>query len=251
MYDIIYLSPHLDDAALSCGGQIAQRTRAGHAILIVTLFTGDPPPGPLSRFAALLHERWELGDRGFAPRREEDEHACVALGAACQHWGLPDCIYRHDAAGANLYPTWEDITAGVHPADETLIESIRERLTGLPAAATVVAPLGVGGHADHRLTRQAAERWRGADLLYYEDYPYVAREGALAEVIGDGAGWAPIVIPLEATDVRARIAAIACYTSQLTSLFVDRADMEVRVSEAVARVGGERLWRKKVRESGD
>ncbi|MEZ4728018.1 MAG: PIG-L family deacetylase [Caldilineaceae bacterium] len=44
VYDAIYLSPHLDDVALSCGGQIFGATRTGQRVLIVTITAGDPPP---------------------------------------------------------------------------------------------------------------------------------------------------------------------------------------------------------------
>ena len=43
MTDHLYLSPHFDDAALSCGGQIATFTAAGQSVLVVTITGGDPP----------------------------------------------------------------------------------------------------------------------------------------------------------------------------------------------------------------
>jgi LmbE family N-acetylglucosaminyl deacetylase len=79
----VYLSPHLDDAALSCGGQIAQQTAAGLPVLIVTLMAGDPPARPLSPFAQQLHTRWQLHDAptAVAARRAEDTAACRHLAA--------------------------------------------------------------------------------------------------------------------------------------------------------------------------
>ena len=62
-YDAIYLAPHLDDAALSCGGQIYQLTAVGKQVLIVTIIAGDPPQNVVySDFARELHERWELAE---------------------------------------------------------------------------------------------------------------------------------------------------------------------------------------------
>ncbi|MGH2521295.1 MAG: PIG-L deacetylase family protein, partial [Anaerolineales bacterium] len=51
----LYLSPHFDDAALSCGGTIHQQTRQGERAVVVTVCAGDSPPGPLSAFAQTLH----------------------------------------------------------------------------------------------------------------------------------------------------------------------------------------------------
>ena len=58
----IFLSPHADDAGLSCGGLIYQLAQAGERPIVITLFGGDPPDaGPLSDFAQSLHTRWALG----------------------------------------------------------------------------------------------------------------------------------------------------------------------------------------------
>ena len=53
----IYLSPHFDDAVLSCGGLIRAQSQEGLAVEIWTIFAGDPPPGPLSEFALKIHAR--------------------------------------------------------------------------------------------------------------------------------------------------------------------------------------------------
>ncbi|MFQ5421191.1 MAG: PIG-L family deacetylase, partial [Anaerolineae bacterium] len=68
-YDAIYLSPHLDDAALSCGGQIFTRTSAGESVLVVTVMAGDAPPGLSSPIVEELHGRWQLPEGTVARRR--------------------------------------------------------------------------------------------------------------------------------------------------------------------------------------
>src|SRR3954469_806836 len=106
-YDWIYLSPHLDDAALSCGGQIYAATQRQERVLIVTITAGDPI-APVSDYAASLHTRWELVD-ATAARRQEDLTACSILGADALDWDIPDCIYRVDAQGAPFYVSDADI----------------------------------------------------------------------------------------------------------------------------------------------
>lgn len=244
-YDAIYLSPHLDDMALSCSGQVWQKRCAGNTILVVTLFTGDPPPPPYSDFADLLHSRWGHAQTVMAVRREEDARSCALLGVDYLHWGLPDAIYRRDHAGNFAYPTWQDITTTFHPSDEAVIAGIVQRLATLPPATQLFAPLTVGQHIDHRLTRLAVERWAKQPLLYYEDYPYAARSGALEAVIEDGADWESLVVPLSAEDLAVKYAAIAAHHSQFSSFFVDDADLQAKVGGYAGTVGGERLWRKK------
>ena len=65
-YDYIYLSPHLDDAVLSCAGQICQFVQAGRSVLIITIMAGDAPAADLSPFARSLHERWEVASGAVA-----------------------------------------------------------------------------------------------------------------------------------------------------------------------------------------
>jgi LmbE family N-acetylglucosaminyl deacetylase len=247
-YDSLYISPHLDDVAFSCAGQIYQQTSAGQRALIITLTTADPPASPPSEFSRLLHERWQLGPETAAGRRAEDVAACQLIGADYLHWPILDCIYRLDPlTGQALYPTRDDIFGPVQPADSSLVAEVVGRLAALPPVGRVIAPLAVGHHVDHQLARTAAEQWRGSDLWYYEEYPYAQLPGALDAVIGDGQDWLAEVVPLSAEALRAKLGAFECYASQLSSFFASRADLEEQVGGYVGRVGGERLWRHRPR----
>lgn len=244
-YDAIYLSPHLDDAALSCGGQIHQQTSRGDSVLVVTVMAGDPPAGPLSAFARSLHARWGLpADEVVAGRRAEDVAACQLLGAEWAHWPFADAVYRCDGAtGAPLYPTWEDVIAAPHAADEALVDELAQRMADLPAAGRILAPLAVGNHMDHQLTRLAAVRCFGAGLWYYEDYPYVLDAAATAVVPTDDPQWQAEIMPVPPLSLQMKIAGIAAFASQVGSFFSDRPDLEQKMTAFTARVGGERVWR--------
>ena len=185
-YKSIYLSPHLDDAALSCGGRIALETAVSHPVLIVTPMAGEPAPDlPLAAFAQELHQRWALPQDAVRARRAEDAAACHILGADYLHWDIPDCVYRTDpATGKACYPTWESVITTRHPADDAVVDQLSVQLRQLPPADEIVVPLTAGNHVDHRLVRQAAERvFAPTQLVYYEDYPYAAEPGALTAVL--------------------------------------------------------------------
>ena len=173
-YDKIYLSPHFDDAALSCGGQIYQHTSQGAAVLIVTIMAGDPPIVHVSGYAQSLHDRWQMASDAVEGRRAEDLAACRILGADALHWTTPDCIYRfHPHTGESLYVSDEEIFGSIDPAELDLVEALAQQIQRLPAHGRLVIPLTVGHHVDHQLTRMAAERSASYDtLVYYEDYPY-------------------------------------------------------------------------------
>jgi LmbE family N-acetylglucosaminyl deacetylase len=245
MYQAIYLSPHLDDAALSCGGQIARQTAVGKEILIVTIMAGDPASAGLSAYAQELHGRWQLAQNAVVARRTEDKNACTILQAACEQWSVPDCIYRLDADGRALYTNWAEITGVIPQAEQPLLQTLAERFARLPAGLKVLAPLAVGNHVDHQMVRRAAEICFGYDLYYYEDFPYTRDEAALTAVIPPGdPTWHSQIIPLTSADLAAKVAAIAAYSSQLSTFFHGRADLEQQIHQYAARVGGERLWQR-------
>ena len=246
-YDSIYLSPHLDDAALSCGGQIFQQTAAGKRVLIVTITAGDPAVTTVSTYAQSLHARWELVVDAVAARRQEDIAANQILGAETLHWSVPDCIYRYDPdTGAPFYVSDPDIFGEVNPVETSLINQLAQQMVALPAANRVYAPLTIGHHVDHQLTRTAAELAFGVQqLVYYEDYPYAEQPGARERVIAvNQSQWHAEVMPLNEADVKAKIEAIFAFKSQLSTFFDSRQHLEQRVRDFTATVGGERVWQR-------
>lgn len=251
-YDVIYLSPHLDDAALSCGGQIALRTAVGghkpcENILIVSIMAGDPPGGGFSDYAQELHGRWQLAHDAVAVRRAEDVAACALLGADYQHWAVPDCIYRLDPAdGRLLYSEWAQIIGHVSPAEEALVAELAVQMASLPSSLRVVAPLAAGHHVDHQIVRRAAEICFGNRLAYYEDYPYVRDPQLLTAVIPPGdPGWEDEIIPLSQAAIQVKTDAIAVFASQVSTFFNGRDDLNAQILAYTNLVGGERLWRRK------
>ena len=271
----LFVAPHLDDVALSCGGLVRRLTAAGEPVLIATVVTADPPAGaPLTRLARRHHVGWGLGDAPFGARCLEDLAAADVLGARSVHLGLLDAIYRIDPAGRPHY-TRHILGVAPDPADATrfgtaLLDALANALLGVASGAEVYSPLGIGGHVDHFLVRRAVEALVPPErIAYYEDYPYAGRRATL-EPAGPGP-WRSELIELTDSELAARIAATEAYTSQFPSLFPTRLSrvqeifrnrlpgggrlvpapspsrmrphMERQLRAYVARVGGERYWR--------
>lgn len=245
--DLLVLSPHLDDGALSCGGQIHDRARKGEKVRILTLFAGVPDLERLSAAARDLHRRWGLAaDTVVDARRREDLEACDLLSAEAMHWPFEDALYRRDdETGEALYPRLGDLFGKIHPGDEAFVDEIVAKLTALPPAATILAPLGAGGHVDHQLTRLAAERVFGGRLLFYEDFPYARSWRALGRALGRRRAWTRQVWPVDEAALDVKCRAIACFASQLGTAFKNKDDMRRQVRRFARRRGGERLWRPK------
>jgi len=256
----VYLSPHLDDIPLSCGGLAALTSAAGEYGLSVTLFAGPPAADtPLTPYAAQLHARWGDPDPagGNALRRAEERAALTLLGLDLALLDYPDAVYRQ-----GRYLSRADIFGTLHPGDNGLAEQLAQSIDGLLRErgiaddATIYAPLGLGHHVDHQLAFQAAGLLAasGRLVIYYEDYPYASRPAAHADRFAElgytSAGAALVsghgmampaycnIDPVIAT----KIAAIAAYPSQLTSLFPSAEAMPAAVRDYAAAVAAE--WRR-------
>ena len=266
-YDYLYLSPHFDDVALSCGGQVFLHSAAAESVLVVTMTGAEPPDDLRSDTVASLHRRWagSLGGQMtgsiVAARRAEDREALAALGADAHHLPFLDCIYRRSPKSGNLlYPGPDDMFGELNPEDSEIFGSLAAAFAALPAAGQVLLPLTVGGHVDHRILRVVGETVF-SDVAYYEDYPYVMTPDALEAVLppDEREGWRAETIWLTEAALEAKIEAVAAYRSQLSSFFAGRDDLSARLREEGVRVmagsnredarppswaiGAERLWR--------
>jgi LmbE family N-acetylglucosaminyl deacetylase len=242
---ILFVSPHLDDIALSCGGLVRRLSSRGQRVVIATVCTADRSAGQLLSAAAQhVHWEWQLGDdQPYAIRRKEDEAGCKVLGAEPAHLGLLDAIYRHDSASEPLY-TRNFIGGQVAEHDwQYFFPKVKAALQPwIRSAQQVYAPLSIGGHVDHVLVRQAIEELaEDAQVTYYEDYPYAGKTDW--QDSGVTMGLAPALLPLAQDEIEARILAISQYPSQMFALFEQSENMPAKVRHYVGQAGGERYWK--------
>ena len=186
----IFLSPHFDDAVYSCGGTLGVQVSAGLRPLVITIFGGAPTtPVELSPFAAEMHRR--MGFRqdvqaAVATRRREDAAALDYMRADYLWLDYTDAIYRGDPA---YYPH-EVVGVDVHPGDLWIDRELAQNLVTLSERlpdAVWYAPLAIGPHIDHLIVCSAADRLIqiGANVKFYEDFPYVLDKGALDKRLKD------------------------------------------------------------------
>ncbi|MBZ0298114.1 MAG: PIG-L family deacetylase [Anaerolineae bacterium] len=251
----LFLSPHLDDAVLSCGGTIHQLTARGETVMVLTTMAGDPPePLPDTPIIADLHQRWQAGFNPVSARRAEDQRACGLLGAQVLHLDLGDCVYRvaHQAGKTlALYPTEESLWGPVRP-DDPAVMSLRS--TTIPPASVVVVPLGNRHHVDHRIVRDwglwLSQQSPALSLRFYEEYPPeidATMELEQALTYYQDRTMQPDVRPLTEADVAAKLRAVACYESQISTFWASAAEMEVETRASMTAAGDgnpvERFWR--------
>jgi LmbE family N-acetylglucosaminyl deacetylase len=225
----VYLSPHLDDAVMSCGGIIHQQSSSGEQVLAITVFAGDYQGGDPSPFALVQHGYWGNPPHPMLLRRSEDRAALASLGAEVCHLNYLDAIYRVGSDGEWLYADEDALWEAVSRADPLAgaeSQALVERLDALlppPDQTVVYAPLGVGRHVDHRVVHAVALKLRqkGYRLAFYEDIPYAMTPGAtrLAVTAAGADQWEADAALLEPEDLVAKVSALSYYRSQMSVLF--------------------------------
>jgi len=250
-YNCVYLSPHLDDVVLSCGGTIYSQVRGGARVLVVSIFAGSPPDDSITDFARELKERWggpqpDRGEDPVAVRRREDLAALKILGVAGLHLDFLDCVYRQEEHTSQAYyPTVAHIFGALHPAEAELHHALWEALLAQVeelGQATIYAPLGAGHHVDHIHVRNMAQLLlaQGCRVLFYEDYPYAGDAqtvGAALEAEGERR-WQVQTVPFGEEALQAKEEAAACYASQISTFWPSAAEMREALRAQALRVGG-------------
>lgn len=242
----IYLSPHLDDAILSCGGMIWEQTQREDHVEIWTVCAGDPPKGyPLADVARNLHTRWGTGNEAVKIRRGEDAEACRRVGASCRHLDTPDAIYRWNTEkGIPLVQVEDDIFQRLPAWETRRVRSLAQEIKDLlPPGSNLIVPLAMGGHVDHQLTRAVAEAM-DCPIWFFADYPYIV------DFKLDVKDFLPLSAqkmdqPVSSEGLNAWIHAIAAYQSQLSTFWKTDHEMVDALAAYLNQGGGTALWKTK------
>jgi LmbE family N-acetylglucosaminyl deacetylase len=245
-YAHVYLSPHLDDAILSCGGAIAAQINAGERVLVVTLCTAIPTREQLGPLAEEFHGDWNLTAEDAVTARLHEDTQAMQIVAADYLWaGMLDSIYRMPLG----YDTRERLFGTPRPEDplfdalRPLFEQLHERLPN----ARFYAPLAIGYHVDHQITYEVASDVFGGQLWFYEDVYYVLIPGELERRKDQlGIPFAAYTIDISTT-IERKIAAINAYASQVPELFGGSEPMAEAIRGYAGLVGpmlGERVWKR-------
>src|SRR4051794_1364998 len=141
------LSPHMDDAALSCFHLLAGQPD----VRVVNVFSGVPTGVRGVAWWDALTGATDPVDR-IAERIEEDRQVLDALGHEAIYLEFVDAQYQQQP-----------------PSPAAIVAALPE-----DGAQVIYAPAGLAGHPDHLLVRDAALalRAQGADVRLYADLPH-------------------------------------------------------------------------------
>ncbi|MCB0101488.1 MAG: PIG-L family deacetylase [Anaerolineales bacterium] len=237
----IYISPHLDDAALSAGGWLYDQAQAGNKVEIWTIMCGVPPTKDLSMFAQYLHYQWgkTSAREVVRDRRVEDKNAAAILGAKTRYLDFLDCIYRQDKAGDWLY---FEIFVDPLPNESDLPNQIAQTISArLKPDDELICQLGIGKHVDHVTVRRAAELLN-RPLHYVADIPYYFNTPEHLNPLT--AGMKKKVERVSRAGIRSWKEAILAYESQISSLFKSPRAMRGQINQFVSEFNGMPFWTK-------
>jgi LmbE family N-acetylglucosaminyl deacetylase len=210
----VILSPHLDDAVLSCWHLLTQPSE----VAVINVFAGVPTDLGAPAWWDEYTGASDSAER-VRERIEEDRRALAVAGRTAVNLGFLDEQYRPDAQP--LAPLTEQI----------------ERL--LDSGVGIYAPAAFANHADHALVRAAALQLRAAgfEVSLYADLPHATVRGWPAWVSGKagpipkdlaGALWdrvlattaatAPTVHRFDPASHARKLVAVRMYGTQLQAL---------------------------------
>ncbi|MCO5222856.1 MAG: PIG-L family deacetylase [Thermomicrobiales bacterium] len=252
----LFISPHYDDIALSCGGTAALVAEAGKDAVVGLLFGDHPDPAePLTDFAKSLHDQWRMdAEEVIAGRRAEEAASCRILGLRDVFLPFRDALYR----GAN-YLNDDQLFGALRGSDHDLPERIVAAIAAegfRPVGARAYAPLASGFHVDHQLAFQAGVLLAsyGWEVWFYEDLPYSLLENRVGDRISRAGEHLESAAAVDVSSVwTKKIDAIMAYPSQLKVIFESyvgagssREAIDQVMSEYSKEAGGgrhaERFW---------
>ena len=257
----LFLSPHLDDAVLSCGGAMHRLALDGERVIIVTAMAGEPDePLPDSPLLQVVRATWKDGQNPLPERRGEDAQAAVQVCAQVYHLALTESAFRKTLCGAGdwiaLYPTDVSAIQGFNEADDARVILFETRLP-FAEVTTIYAPFGIDEHVDHQLVRDWALVLTGSHdapaLKFYEEFPLARNRTAVQRAQGyyhlhlPAVALESEVVALSSANLEAKLRAMRCYRSLQHVLWNDMTEMERLTRDYMNLVGNgapaERFWR--------
>jgi LmbE family N-acetylglucosaminyl deacetylase len=217
MTKIAILSPHLDDAVLSCADHILFWQK--HALVtVISIFTHYQSTFVPSYSQKILKKLKFSPTAYEQQRKKEDRKAMQQLNCTWEHWNLVDGGFRATDLNAH-YPTAKSLfTTTVSPQDTTVTTMLDVKMKNIQNTYDVViVPFGLGNHIDHLLTKNSAKKCIQKRLiLYYLEAPYLIKRDNYSL-------WKKVVIACSKKSQlpmsNKKREAIARYTSQVPLLF--------------------------------
>lgn len=180
-----FISPHLDDAALSAASLISFLSRRTSVTVINVFTSSDTGPSTLSARRFVGKTGYSTASALYAERRHEDSLAWKQLGVKVINLGFTDALWRRKQTSFigkflpevdHVYPIYRlQIKSGkISPSDNALVNEVSDSIKTIVnnnPKSVVFCPYGVGNHVDHKVVKKAVERI--FNPVYWHDQHYL------------------------------------------------------------------------------
>ncbi len=183
----IFVSPHFDDAYLSCGTMIAKLSGKTD-IKIINVFTQTHNEKCTLSAKKALHDAGHTNGLDlYNARLEEDKSVYAHYDVQVINLDFQDALFRKKKQASflgkiipefdHLYPTYRWHMHKKANKNDTATQRLFSQIRPYLSKDTLLfIPYGIGGHVDHTLTRDVCEAHYHR-CVYYVDFPYNARLG--------------------------------------------------------------------------
>ena len=173
-WDVVILSPHMDDAVLSLGQHILKWKKEDKKIKIITMVNSFGENKTIPNYS-----KDYVNKSGFKnvfdfekARREEDKMVMEKLKVDYEYWSVIDASFRSNN-GYFEYPKRKDLLSGrLVKSNQKTISNLVLKLNKIKARKVLI-PYGVGKHVDHVILKKVGERSRLKNKYYYFESPYL------------------------------------------------------------------------------
>ena len=243
-YDhFIFISPHLDDAVLSCCLLLENLKEANKQVSIITVFTNATlPPYTNDALNFVNKSGYQFADLLFQARKEENIKVLKFLKLNYRHLDFTDAAFRKTKLNKKfqakqifpmftpqrmfVYPNFKKLFSGkVSILDNELIKKlkviIRKQVKELKLKKIlIVAPLGIGGHVDHIIIRQLARELKFR-VLFWSDFPYNTHKKLVEGFFSKEKGFEQL-FTIKVPEKTEKYKVIKFYKSQIPVLFPEK-----------------------------
>lgn len=183
-----FISPHLDDAALSSGELMRYLSKITKVTVLNVFTTIDSKRETRMVKNTLKFTDSDTSRELYNKRKKKDKNALLSIKVRSINLDFVEAPWRKISSPSfvrkllsaflpefvHIYPTYKfHIASGnISKFDYKLIDNINRKIQKvIPSRAIIFCPMGIGNHVDHLITREAVEKTYTP--IYWVDQPYI------------------------------------------------------------------------------
>lgn len=181
-YDVIFLSPHMDDAIFSCGGLISKFKKQNKKMAIINIFSLVKEQTKITKDINYELKKAEINStkKLFESRKKDEQKIAKTLKLDIFFLDYIDGLYRKDSNHEFIYHSYEKLFSGkINSNDKKLIAALTKELDLIfknsKKSVMILGPIASGKHIDHLITKNLVtdlnQKYK-KNVIFWDDIPY-------------------------------------------------------------------------------